>query len=425
VIGAIADDFTGATDVAVSFRRSGLQTVVLFGIPHDELQLPQHDAVVIGLKTRTIPSQLAVAESLAAATWLRERGADSLYFKYCSTFDSKPEGNIGPVADALADFMNSGISTVVPSSPEHGRTQYLGHLFVGEKLLSESPMRHHPLTPMTDSEIPRVMQSQTARPVGLIAHDVVRRGTTAIESALNQLRESGIRYAVVDAIDDVDLAAIGSATASHALVTGAAGLAWGLGTAVAARAGDSIAHPTNDDPVGDLPAAVLAGSCSARTREQIAVMSRDHDSYFLDALKTPDAEALAHEALAWYDGAARYRAPLFYSSVSPERLRLVQETLGVEESSNILEGAIGLIALGLVHRGVRRIVVAGGETSGSVVTSLGVSGGLIGPELAPGVPWIYTAGERPLALLLKSGNFGEPEMLVQAVDSAQSLERTA
>lgn len=413
MIGSIADDFTGATDVAVAFRRAGLCTVVLFGVPVRALDLPPHDAVVVGLKTRTVEPADAVAQSLAAAEWLTQHGADQFYFKYCSTFDSRPDGNIGPVADALAARLGAGLVAMVPASPEHGRTQYLGHLFVGDQLLSESPMRHHPLTPMTDSFIPRVLRPQTSRSVRLVAHEVVSRGSEALAAEFARLREDSAGYAVIDAIEPRDLAAIGTAVLDHVLIGGGAGLAARLGAALAST-GRASAEALPEDPVGPVPAAVLAGSCSARTLEQVAAMRSSHDSYFLDAAAVPDAAELARRALDWYDSKDRKAPPLIYSSVAPAQLRRVQATLGVEDASHVLEDAAGRIAEGLVARGVRRLVVAGGETSGAVVSALGVTGGVIGAEASPGVPWIYTP-DASLALLLKSGNFGDPELLVRAV----------
>jgi uncharacterized protein YgbK (DUF1537 family) len=428
MIGAIADDFTGGTDVAVAFRRAGLRTMVLFGVPaHDEALLA-HDAVVIALKTRTVPAEEAVATSLSAAEWLLRAGSDQIFFKYCSTFDSTPSGNIGPVADALADYLDAGQTVIVPSSPEHLRTQYLGHLFVDKMLLSDSHMRYHPLTPMTDSRVAHVLASQTARSISLIAHDVVREGRDAIRARRTELDDSGVRYAVIDAITDSDLVEIGYASLNDVFVTGAAGLAGGLGVARAARSAQSRLLASPEDPAESFEgarAAVLAGSCSRRTLEQISVMQNNHPSYFLDAVETPDAMALATAALEWFETVPDDVAPLIYSSLAPEQLKVSQQILGVDVSANILETAMGLISRGLIERGVRRLITAGGETSGAVVTALGVTGGLIGDEMAPGVPWIYTTGEQPVALLLKSGNFGEPGLLAEAVAPTTDAETRA
>lgn len=414
MIGAIADDFTGATDIAVAFRRAGLRVAIHFNGPQ-ETPLPDHDVTIVALKTRTIDPSEAVRQSVDAVRWLRRHGADQIFFKYCSTFDSRPEGNIGPVADALMHELDTTRTVFVPSSPEHLRTQYMGHLFVDRLLLSDSPMRHHPLTPMTDSFIPSVLASQTTQAVALIDHRDVRAGRDRIAHRLDEALDAGTPYVVVDAVSDEDLREIGEAVALDPLVTGAAGIAGGLGAAAARRLGRSIGRDEDVDPLGLVPAVALAGSCSARTLEQIAHMRGDHPSLLLDAVETPDAATLASHALTWYDGLASDSSPLIYSSLPPAELRRAQATLGTQRASEILETAMGLIAQGLVERGVQRLVIAGGETSGAVVTALDVAGGVIGGEAAPGVPWIFTGGDNPVALLLKSGNFGDPQLLSRAV----------
>ncbi|MCB5906535.1 3-oxo-tetronate kinase [Streptomyces pinistramenti] len=420
MIGVIADDFTGATDVAVAFRRAGLRCLIAFGTPAADRAAAPHDVLIVALKSRTTPRAQAVNDSLGALTWLTAQGAGQIYFKFCSTFDSTPDGNIGPVLDALAGQLDAPTVLLTPSSPEHGRTQYLGTLFVGEQPLSETPMRHHPLTPMTDSRLVRVLQRQTTRPVALVPHPAVRRGADEIR---RRAARRGRGYLLVDAIDTDDLNEIGRAVADHPLVAGAAGLAGGIAAAVAdSLAGATGSRPAVDDtdPVGDAPAAVLTGSCSARTLEQIAAhRSAGRPTYRLDALADHDPAALARTALAWYDTQPSAPAPLFHSSLPPEELRAVQDALGVQESAALLEDALGRIAVGLVERGVRRIVAAGGETSGAIVTALGITGGEIGPEAATGVPWIYGPGSHPrthepFALLLKSGNFGEPDLFLRA-----------
>ncbi|NJP89349.1 four-carbon acid sugar kinase family protein [Nonomuraea sp. FMUSA5-5] len=409
MIGAIADDFTGATDVAVALRRRGLRTLLYFGLPPQGAQPPEHDAVVIALKTRTVHKADAVARSLRALRWLRAHGAaEQVYFKYCSTFDSTPEGNIGPVLDALADALEAPIVPMTPSSPEHGRTQYNGYLFVGDVLLGESHMRHHPLTPMTDSYLPRLLEAQSAYRSGVVTLPHVRG--QAVERRLAELREQGVRYAFVDALAEEDLMTAGRALVRAPLVAGAAGLAGGLAAARAGAAGqEETAAP---EPSG--PAAVLAGSCSSRTLEQVQVMiEAGRPAHRLDALTDQDADSLARRALAWYDALdASDGAPLIYSSLEPAKLRRVQQALGAERSAALLESAIGRIARGLVERGVTRLVTAGGETSGAVVSALGVPGGVIGAEAARGVPWIFVPSGP--ALLLKSGNFGDPGLLLEA-----------
>ncbi|TDD07455.1 3-oxo-tetronate kinase [Nonomuraea diastatica] len=407
MIGAIADDFTGATDVAVALRRRGIRTVLFFGLPPAAAEPPEHDAVVIALKTRTAARTDAVAQSLAALGWLRSRGVRQVYVKYCSTFDSTAEGNIGPVLDALADAMDVPVVAMTPSSPEHGRTQDNGYLFVGDVPLGESHMRHHPLTPMTDSYLPRLLEGQSAHRAGVVTLAQVRAG--AIGRRLAELRAEGVRYALVDAVDDADLLTAGRALADAPLVAGAAGLAGGLAAAHARSGHDHAPAPA---PQG--AAAVLAGSCSARTLEQVAAMiEAGRPAYRLDALADQDPESLARDALAWYDTLdVEAGAPLVYASADPAALRRVQGIVGAERSAAILESAIGRVAQGLVERGVTRVISAGGETSGAVVSALGVPGGMIGAEAARGVPWIHTASG--LTLLLKSGNFGEPGLLVES-----------
>ncbi len=408
VLGAIADDFTGATDVAVAFRRGGLRTLLFFGVPPETEELPPHDAVVIALKSRSLPVDDAVSLSMEALRWLRNRDAEQIYFKYCSTFDSTPRGNIGPVLDALAQALPPGTVVTTPSSPEHGRTQYQGYLFVGDTLLAESPMRDHPATPMTDSRLPRLLRAQTDTPVALITHDVVRRGETAVREAM---ATGG--YVLVDALTENDLRLLGRIVVDAPLVAGAAGLAAGLAAARASTAAAPAAARTPDGP-----AAVLSGSCSARTLEQVAVMMRlGRPAHRLDPVTTPHPADLAADALTWYDSLTGGDAPVIYSSLSPAELKRTQDELGVVKSAEILETATGLIAAGLAERGVRRLVAAGGETSGAIVTALGVRGGVIGAEAAPGVPWIHPVGEGRPALLLKSGNFGDPDLLATASGS--------
>lgn len=413
-IGVIADDVTGGTDVAVALRRRGLRTLLFFGTPPPNEDLPPHDALVIALKTRMVPSLEAVDLSLEAHRWLQSRGVDLTYFKYCSTFDSTSSGNIGPVLDALVAALGAGIVVTTPSSPEHGRTQYAGQLFVGDRPLAESHMRHHPLTPMKDSDLRRLFAQQSPGKAVLINHESVRQGAHEIRHRADQAAASGARYAFVDAVSEDDLAQIGLVAVGERLVAGAAGLAGGIATAVTELFGRSDeGQPGRYTESG--PAAVVAGSCSARTLEQIERMHRaGRPAYFLDAASIGDAEVLATNALEWFDGLPRNCSPIIYSSVEPVLLSRIQLQLGVQGSAQILEHATGLIAQGLVARGVKRLIAAGGETCGAVVTALGVTGGLVGNEADRGVPWIHIHGGQELFLLLKSGNFGDPDLLVRA-----------
>lgn len=305
MIGAIADDFTGATDVAIAFRRSGLRVVVLFRVD-DATELPDNDVTVVALKSRTVPAADAVEQSLRAVHWLRAKGATQIFFKYCSTFDSRPDGNIGPVADALAKALEIERTVFVPASPQHLRTQYMGHLFVDRVLLSDSPMKHHPLTPMTRPYLPDVLREQTAHEVGLIDIRDVRLGAQRIRHLLDVKQP----YLLVDALEADDLRLIGEACIDDELVTGAAGLAAGLGAAHAAR----LARPSLNGHVHVAAHALgaagvaLAGSCSARTLEQVQHMkSVGHPWWRLDASRNPDAAVLAEEALEWFDRQPRDR----------------------------------------------------------------------------------------------------------------------
>jgi len=417
LLGAIADDFTGATDLCNMLVRHGMRTVQLIGVPRATLEVGEVDAVTIALKSRTAPVKEAVADSLEALDWLRRAGARQIFFKYCSTFDSTAEGNIGPVGDALADRLDASIAIACPAFPETGRTIYMGYLFVGDRLLSETHMAHHPLTPMTDPDLVRVLGRQTPRKVGLVAWPTVRRGASFIRDRLTELRHEGCRWAIVDCLEDEDLLAIGEAVADHPLVTGGSGVAMGL-PANFRRAGllpDRGAEAAALPPVPG-PAVVLAGSCSAATLAQIEAFREHRPARRLDPLVLARGEEL-QEVVAW----AREHLPsgpvLVYASAPPEEVRRVQAELGRERAGAVVEEAMAVIARELVAGGVRRLVVAGGETSGAVVKALGIEGLVIGPQIDPGVPATVTIGCGPrLALALKSGNFGRRDFFLRAFE---------
>lgn len=417
IIGAIADDVTGGTDVAVAFRRQGLRTALFFGVPPQAADLAETDAVVVALKTRTVPAATAVDEALSAARWLRENGAPQLYFKYCSTFDSTPAGNIGPVLDSLTDLVGAGRVVQTPSSPEHGRTQYSGTLFVHGVLLQESPMRNHPLTPMRDSYLPRLMDQQARHTSAIIPLTAISEGTEAVSNVIRKLNRDA-HYLFADAITDSDLLTVARSIKRDALIAGGAGLAGALGAAHVEELAPSSSRTLSPGLSSDARSAVLAGSCSHRTLEQVGQMlSQGRPAHRLDALQTPDATALADQALQWVDALpSDAPAPMVYSSLPPTQLHKVQEALGVQESADILESAIGQVAAGLAARGFTRFVAAGGETSGAIVASLGIQGGIVGSEAARGVPWIHTTNG--MDVLLKSGNFGEPDLLVRASEAS-------
>jgi uncharacterized protein YgbK (DUF1537 family) len=396
LLGAIADDFTGATDLCSMLVRGGMRTVQLIGVPSPDLPVPDADAVVVALKSRTAPVRHAVDESLAALRWLQAAGARQYFFKYCSTFDSTAQGNIGPVADALIAALGSGFALACPAFPTNARTVYQGHLFVGGTLLNESGMEHHPLTPMTDANLVRVLSAQTEGTVGLVPFATVDQGANAIRDAMTQLKERGRRYAVVDAITDAHLLAIGEAAANHALITGGSGVAMGLPANFRRSGLLSAALDPGALPKIDGASAVVAGSCSRATLAQLGYV-RDHLPVFeLDALATPDAAALSEAA-------------------PPEKVAELQAKLGREQAGTLVEEAVANVAAGLVDRGVRKMVVAGGETSGAVVGRLNVRSLRIGTEIDPGVPWTLAAGSGPdLLLALKSGNFGATDFFLKA-----------
>lgn len=414
LLGCIADDFTGATDLANTLTRQGMATVVLLGVPGVDFAVPEADAVVIALKSRSIPAAEAVDMSLAALAWLGRAQARQFYFKYCSTFDSTDAGNIGPVAEALLEALGADFAVACPAFPTNKRTVYQGYLFVGDVLLSESSMRNHPLTPMTDASLVRVLQRQSRSRVGLIAHDVVSRGSTAIREATGKLRASGVRLAIADALVDADLVALGEACADMKLVTGGSGLALGLPENFR-RAGLLQRTASNAWSAISGPAAVLAGSCSAATRRQVEHMKRECESFEIDPIELRTGADPVQQAIVWARSRVGARPVLIYSTADPASVEKVQAALGRERAGRLIEEAMGRIAGELVALGVRRLVVAGGETSGAAVTALGVQGLRIGPEIDPGVPWTASLGDKPLALALKSGNFGADDFFLKAL----------
>ena len=416
ILGVIADDFTGATDVASMLVRAGMRTVQVIGVPAAGAALPGADAVVVALKSRTSPASEAVAESLAALQALREAGARQIYFKYCSTFDSTPAGNIGPVTEALMSALATDVTIACPAFPENGRTIYRGHLFVGDQLLSDSSMRHHPLTPMTDANLVRVLQAQLHhRRAGLLHRDVVAQGPQAVAARIDSLRTEGVGIAVADAIDNQDLTTLAEACATLPLLTAGSGLALGLPAAYARRGWvQPDAQAARLDTVGGL-AAVLSGSCSAATQAQVRHwMDAGRPALQLDPLALAREPAWADELTAQACELAARGPVLVYGTASPEAVASAQQALGAAQAGHLVEQALGRTAAALVAHGVRRLVVAGGETSGAVVQALGVGQLRIGATIAPGVPWTQAEG-RPLLLALKSGNFGSVDFFTRAL----------
>ena len=422
ILGIIADDFTGATDVASMLVRAGMRTVQVIGIP--EGLAPDADAIVIALKTRTMPSADAVRESLAALRWLQAAGMRQCYFKYCSTFDSTPAGNIGPVTEALMDALGADFAIACPAFPENGRTVFRGHLFVGDELLSDSGMREHPLTPMRDSNLVRVLQAQSRRRVGLLRVDAIAQGAAALRERIDALRADGVAIAIADATTNDDLRTLAAACADHLLLTAGSGLALGLPALYAERGWlTPDARAADLDPVPG-SSAVLAGSCSLATNAQVARWREaGRPALALDPRALARGEPVAAAALRWADTHLPGEAVLVFATMPAAELKAVQAELGTAQAGALVETCLAQIARGLVERGVRRLVVAGGETSGAVVQALGVRQLRIGAAICPGVPWTQTEGgtpgspllSLPLHLALKSGNFGGPDFFAEAL----------
>ncbi|RMF40687.1 MAG: four-carbon acid sugar kinase family protein [Planctomycetota bacterium] len=404
-IGCIADDFTGATDIASGLVRGGLRVVQMFGTQGRLADEGSVDAVVIALKTRSAGKEEAVRQSLAALKVLLGGGAQRILFKYCSTFDSTPEGNIGPVADALVEHLQCRSTIHCPAFPGYLRTQYMGHLFVGRELLSESGMRHHPLTPMTDANLVRFLQLQTPARVGLIDYPVVASGPEAVRGALASLESDGIRHILVDVLDETHLATIATAVADRPLVAG--GSAIGAALVPVWRSTGLLAAETFPPPRPQLDGATvaLAGSCSAATCRQVATFAQTHPCLHIDLLGVTDTAEIVQEAVQWAD-LHRDEVPLIATTVPPERLREIQAALGQHAAAELAEHLLAEIAAALLDRGFRQFIVAGGETSGAVASRLGISSIRIGPEICTGVPWTASVGAPSVALALKSGNFG-------------------
>ena len=423
LLGCIADDFTGATDLANNLVRAGMRTVQTIGIPPGPLDADADaDAIVVALKSRTIAPDEAVAQSLAALHWLRAQGVQQIYFKYCSTFDSTPQGNIGPVTDALLDALHGpgqGFTIACPAFPANQRTVYKGHLFVGDQLLSDSGMRHHPLTPMTDSNLVRVLQAQTRRQVGLVAQDVVARGAQAIRERFAALQAQGIQVAVVDAVSNDDLMQIGLVLDGMPLVTAGSGIAIGLPQNWQA-AGALALHARADAlPAATGLRAVVSGSCSLATQGQVQQFQHAGGAAFaVDPMAIAAGVDVVSLALAWAASRLQQQPVLVYATAGSDAVQAVQTQLGVAQAGEMVERALSQIAVGLVEAGVRQLVVAGGETSGAVVQALGVRQMTIGPQIDPGVPWTVAHSPRcphqPLHLALKSGNFGTPDFFAKA-----------
>jgi uncharacterized protein YgbK (DUF1537 family) len=395
-----------------------LRTVQTIGVPSDDLALPEVDAVVVSLKSRSIEASIAVERSRAAEKWLRGRGASHVLFKICSTFDSTDKGNIGPVMDALRTDSADRIVLVTPAFPETGRTVYQGNLFVGSVPLNESPLKDHPLNPMHDSNLVRVLARQSRTKIGLVDLATVTRGPEAVRAKLADLADKGVGAVIIDAVFDLDLETIGAVAVEHTVSVGASGM--GLGLARALAGGTAVAPDLASDPIGG-PAACLAGSCSQATLGQIANAEKIMPVLHLDPDQVVKGKDEARRALAWARERLGSGPVLIASSATPDEVATLQARHGRDAAGHAIEQAMADIAEGLVQSGVHRLVVAGGETSGAVVDRLKIPGFLVGAEIAAGVPVLRAVGakegakERAMLLALKSGNFGGPEFFSDAL----------
>lgn len=413
LLGCIADDFTGATDLANNLVRNGMRVSQTIGIPKDPLNI-ELDAVVVALKSRNLEPEEAVTQSLEALQYLLSQGAQQIFFKYCSTFDSTPRGNIGPVTEALMAALGTDFTIATPAFPDNGRSVFKGYLFVGDQLLSESGMRDHPLTPMTDANLVRVMQAQCQHQVGLIEYQHILAGADAMSSSIDRLKASNKKIAIVDAVTNDDLYRIAPALKDLPLITGGSGIAIGL----PANFGLS-AHPASSKlpPAGGYQA-IVSGSCSQATNLQVeSFQDLGGATYSVNPLDLTEksVEQLVGEVLAWAEPRLLLGPVLIYSSAGPDRVKEVQAQLGVQAAGSSIESLLGLVAKGLVALGVGQLLVAGGETSGACVKALGIDQMQIGQQIDPGVPWCYAeVHDKPLHLALKSGNFGAPDFFTNA-----------
>jgi uncharacterized protein YgbK (DUF1537 family) len=414
-LGCIADDFTGATDLASLLARSGAKVSLRIGVP-DEMPSDAETAEfeIIALKIRTVPVGEAVAEARQALQWLRKAGANRFFWKYCSTFDSTPEGNIGPVAEALMADLGAEQTIYCPAFPENGRAIFMGYLFVGEQPLAESPMKDHPLTPMRDSNLMRLLAPQVNAAVGLANRLVVAKGADALRERLGSLADEGVAHVVVDAVANEDLFVIAEACRDMALMTGGSAVAMPLPELYkrdSLLTGELKAPQPPELAPGSI---ILAGSSSAMTRKQVSSFAAKVPSFRIDPLKL--AERGAQEGRDWLAAQPVDAPKMLYATAEPEEVKAVQDKLGVETAGTMVEQALAQLAVDAREMGVRRFVIAGGETSGAVTKALGVRQLTIGPEIAPGVPWTFCeSGGHTIALTLKSGNFGAESFFSDAL----------
>lgn len=415
-LGVIADDFTGATDIASFMVNAGWKVVLFNGVPAEAFDQENIDAVVIALKSRSILAKTAVEQSLCASNWLKSQGCKRQLFKYCSTFDSTKEGNIGPVTDALMENLGAPITLICPAVPDNGRTILQGHLFVKGQLLNQSGMEHHPVTPMKESSLKKLMEAQSAGRCDVINLDTIKNHAEDIPDALARLAENKIKYVICDVLDNNDLLTIARETADFALVTGAAG----IGYAIAAL--DTM-HKSTDKPAFAISkegaSIVLSGSCSSMTNQQVNFYQQRASSLALDVEKILHQPAYLQTVTAWVlTHKNDVLAPMVYATQPPQIIEIIQKNYGAEFVSEKIESFFATLAHNLSKEGFNKFIVAGGETSGAVSQGLNIKGMMIGEAVAPGVPWTQVLDEEKW-VILKSGNFGNSDFFLKAQESVK------
>ncbi len=423
-LGCIADDFTGATDLANNLVKSGMRTIQLNGVPKkNSIERIDADAVVIALKSRTIPAKQAVKQSLQALKWLQGQQAKQIYFKYCSTFDSTADGNIGPVIDALMKALNTTFTIATPAFPDNKRTVFKGYLFTGDVLLNEGGMQNHPLTPMKDANLVRVLQSQTKRQVGLIDYSAIAGGVKTVQKQMTALEKEGIGIAIVDATSNADLVILGKAFAKLPLVTAGSGVAIGLPQNFGLKPNPKSS--VLPKVAQNNQRAIISGSCSVATNAQVThFVAQGGVAYKIQVKKLGSIEDDAKAALAWaaQQFKARPATPiLIYSSALPNEVKTAQKKLGTAALGHRLEQTLAKIARGLIKLKLSQLIVAGGETSGACVQALKITQLQIGAQIDPGVPWCYAPVSALLSnglhIALKSGNFGSEDFFTKSFRS--------
>ncbi|PHM35743.1 3-oxo-tetronate kinase [Xenorhabdus innexi] len=421
-LGVIADDFTGATDIASLMVQNGWQVALLLSIPDDSTFIPHDvDAIIISLKSRSCPVDESIEQSLKACRWLRQKANCSrLFFKYCSTFDSTIKGNIGPVTDVLMDELQIDLCLICPALPINGRTVVYGYLFVNGQLLNESDMQYHPINPMKDSNLLRLMEQQSRGTAGLVDINCVRQGELSIRDRLCQLRCKGIRYAVVDTLLMDDLLLVAQAAHDMTLITGGSG----LGGAIARYCSGGNSEKTS---IKKLPLprnrrmVILSGSCSVMTYRQVLEYKKIASTMELDIDKCINNPDYIHLLVDWIiQQPMKGLAPMLYTTRPPGVLKLTHNQYESFQVSKIIEQLFAQIANELRQKDFNTFIITGGETSGKVVQSLGINQVGIGAIIAHGVPWVYDL-QSDCWLALKSGNFGEVDFFHYAQEIFHEL----